>query len=283
MTALPLRILYVLPYVPSPVRVRPYELIRALARAGHYVTVAALADDFASAESLAELRRVCRAVHVVPHPKRQGMAQAALALFTPTPLWAAFCYSPAMHTRLRDLIATEPFDVAHVEHLRAAHFAPALAPLPLVFDAVDCVTALQKQLLAASGSPVSRLLAWEEWHKLRAYEPKVCRVFARITITSAHDAADLRGLDPALPPITVIPNGVDSAYFAPDPSVAPEPDMLIFSGKMSYAPNDDAARFLLTQILPPLRRLRPGVRVIVGGSKPSAALKRLAARTPGVP
>ena len=37
-----MRILFVAPYIPSPVRVRPYQWIRALARHGHRVRLVAL-------------------------------------------------------------------------------------------------------------------------------------------------------------------------------------------------------------------------------------------------
>ncbi len=283
MNANPLRILYVLPYVPSPIRVRPYQIIRALAHAGRRVTVVALADEFASDDAVAELRTFCDAVHVVPHPRARAVWQALRALPTPTPLWAAYCFSEAMEKTLRALVATGAFDVAHVEHLRAAHFARALAPLPTVFDAVDCITALRQQMMRnVAAPPVSRLLSWEEWGKLRAYEPRVYRSFGQVAISSEHDEAELRRLDGGLPPITVIPNGVDADYFCPDPRVAPEADTLVFSGKMSYEANHDAASFLLGEILPRLRQSRPGVKAILVGSAPSNALKALAARTGNV-
>ncbi|MBC7806033.1 MAG: glycosyltransferase, partial [Akkermansiaceae bacterium] len=278
-----MKILYVLPYVPSPIRVRPYQIIRALAQAGHRVTVAALADEFAAEDALAELRALCDALHIVPHSRTRGTWQALLALPAPTPLWAAYCYSEAMESKLRELVATNTFDVAHVEHLRAAHFAPALAPLPVVFDAVDCITALRKQMMRSSdGSLSSRLLSWAEWSKLRTYEPRVYRSFGQIVVSSEQDKTELRQLDAGSSPITVVANGVDAEYFHPNSDIHPEPDTVVFSGKMSYEANHDAASFLLQEILPRLRRSRPGTKVIVVGSKPSGALKALAARTGGV-
>ncbi|MBC8136344.1 MAG: glycosyltransferase [Fibrella sp.] len=279
-----MKILYVLPYVPSPIRVRPYQIIRALTQAGHGVTVAALADDsFASADALAELRTRCDAVHVVPHSRTQGAWQALLALPTPMPLWAAYCHSEALETRLCELVATGAFDVAHIEHLRAAHFVPSLAPLPIVFDAVDCITALRKQMMdSGNGSFSSRLLSWEEWRKLRTYEPRICRLFGQVVVTAEQDKVELQRLDPGSPPITVIANGVDADYFHPDPHIAPEPDTLVFSGKMSYEANQDAASFLLKEILPRLRQSRPRAKAIIVGSSPSRALKSLAVRTGGV-
>lgn len=259
---------------------RPWGIIRALTAAGYRVTVAALSDPFARPSDIRALRAVCDAVHIVAHDGRRAAARALLALPTPVPLAAAFCYSSPMNALLRRLAASGAFDVAHIEHGRAAHFAPFLAPLPLVFDAVDCLTALHKQMMHV-GSPSARLLAAEEWLKWRRYEPHICRRFAQIALTTETERAALLALTANLPPVTAIPNGVDGDYFHPA-GTAPEPDTVLFSGKMSYAANDDAAHLLLREILPRLRRLRPNVRVIVAGSEPTAALRALAARAGNV-
>lgn len=283
-----LRILFVAPYVPSPIRVRPYQFVRHLVKAGHEVTVAALSDGLESeAAAVAELREICREVHIVPHPKNRALLNCLTALPTPTPLWAAYCHSPQMARLLRELSSSGAFDVAHVEHLRAAHFASDLGRLPKVFDAVDCITALRRQMMDQSrkGTP-ARLLSWEEWAKLRRYEPRAYRPFARIVVTSQHDADALASLGNdsggggAFPPIEVIPNGVDLDYFRPDPAIPTERDTLVFSGKMSYLANDDAARFLLTQVLPRVKARRPQAKLLIVGSGPTSALRTLAARTP---
>ncbi len=279
-----MQVLFIAPYVPSLIRVRPYNFIRFLADLGHEITLVALGADGADVDARAAdaLRPFCRAVHVVPHPKRRAVAQSLLALPTPTPLWAAYCFSPALERLLSGLLAEATFDVAHVEHLRAAHFAKTLkGRLPLVYDAVDCIAELQRQLIGAPGRGLpGRAVSWEEHAKLRRYEPRVAGLFDRVLVTSSQDAACLQGLVPAEVtslPIEIIPNGVDLDYFRP-PASPPQASNLVFSGKMSYIANRDAALYFCTEIFPLVRRSCPDATLTLAGSGPPRELIAFAAR-----
>jgi hypothetical protein len=51
-----MRILYITPYVPSLIRVRPYNLIKYLSRRGHLVTVLSLQSTEREVKDADELR-----------------------------------------------------------------------------------------------------------------------------------------------------------------------------------------------------------------------------------
>ncbi len=279
-----MRILFVAPYVPSLIRVRPYQWIKSLTELGHAVTVVALGTDGPEqdAAALAALKPLCEAVHVVPHSKKRAALQCAVFLPTPLPLWAAYCRSPAMEHVLRRLLDTQTFDVAHCEHLRAAHFARVLdGHVPLVFDAVDCLTDLQQQMSRAPGRPLpARLVSWDEHRKLRRYEPRIAALFHQTLITSAHDAEALQSLvhrAGLTAQITVVPNGVDLDYFQPAPPDARIPLSVVFSGKMSYAANQDAALYFARAIWPLIRARYPEATLTLAGSGPRAEIRALGA------
>ncbi|MEG4801437.1 glycosyltransferase family 4 protein [Microcoleus sp. ARI1-B5] len=112
---------------------------------------------------------------------------------------------------------------------------------------------------------------------LARYEKRYCAKFSRIVATTSTDREQLLELlsppgrlrgeqDFFVPPIDVIPNGVDLTEF-PYRSIDPGGHNLIFAGAMNNLPNIDAARFLSLQILPPLQqRYRDATLTLVGAS-----------------
>ncbi|MBB6052778.1 glycosyltransferase [Armatimonas rosea] len=271
-----MKLLFVTPYVPSLIRVRTYQLLRHLARRGCKITLVALEDAPVSTASRAELAELCESVHLVPLEKPAAALRCIAALPSPKPLWVAYCDTPALRATVRRLVQAEQFDAAHVEHLRAASVRSALGDLPCVLDAVDCITALQRQMFDQGERLKDRALAGEEWLKLRRWEPRAYAGYDAIGVTSQYDATALQALG-TRPPLHVIPNGVDLDYFQPNPKLAPEPDTIIFSGKMSYRANDDAVLWFAAQLWPTLKRARPGLRWTIAGNEPSAAVRALAA------
>ena len=74
-----LKILFAAPYVPSEIRVRPYNFIKGLAQMGHSLTFIGLAGTYANEETIERLAKWCEnveeeasdypfwtAVHLVP-------------------------------------------------------------------------------------------------------------------------------------------------------------------------------------------------------------------------
>src|SRR5690606_26725862 len=96
----PVHILYVVPYVPNLIRVRPYQLLRALLRRGHRVT---LATVWTSAEERAEMEALAASGMDLIHagqPRWRSVSNGLGALFTPTPLQAVYSWQPRLAAQL---------------------------------------------------------------------------------------------------------------------------------------------------------------------------------------
>lgn len=269
-----MNILFVTPYIPSLIRVRPYNLLRALAARGHRVTLLALQPPSDAAEPLDALRAVCAAVHVVPHGRGRTLLNGLAALPSRTPLQAAYSRSAEFARRARAVIAAEPFDAAHVEHLRGALLADALDSLPVVFDSVDSIALLFEKVLKDAPTPKSRLLAALDLGRTRRFEGQLTARFAQVAVTSAADRAALvtLGCDPTR--VTVIPNGVDLDYFQPQ-DVERDPLRLVFTGKMSYHANVAAVEDLANTIMPLVWKHQPDANLQIVGKDPAPVIQAL--------
>ena len=154
-----MRILFVAPYIPSLIRVRPYNLIRALAAGGHNLHLVLLRPPEDRDVPIEPLQAAAEAVECFPLARFRTLVNAALALPGRLPLQAAYSRHPAAARRVRQLAASGRFDVLHVEHLRGAVLDPFGQHAPY----------LRQRLLAAL-----------DLARTRAYEAQVPFRFAHV-------------------------------------------------------------------------------------------------------
>ncbi len=292
-----MHILFISAYVPSPIRVRPYGFIRALARRGHHITLVcgANADD---RPALNALRDICARIITVHVSKAEMVQNALRALPGDLPLQAALSFGQRLREAIRAEDRSKRYDVAHIEHLRASALGYALLQTPAVLDSVDSISLLFERALRGSPSLKSRALALIDLARTRAYEARYLHHFEQVIVSSPEDAWALRTLHRHLcrstlhehcessenlpdhhdvqDSITVVPNGVDLDYFAPQP-VARDSATIVFSGKMSYHANEAAALHLVRDIMPLVWAHRPQTRVVIAGSAPPPPVRALAA------
>ena len=277
-----MNILFVVPYVPSLVRVRPYNLIRGLSARGHRVTVATIWTNQREREDARELEKHCTEVRAVYLSTWQSVTNALQAVATGEPLQVRYSWSTVLRDRGEAL--GPRMDVVHVEHLRGARYGlearPDLAATatPVIWDSVDCISDLFEQAVRTRRDVVGRAINRFELSRTHRYEGWAVTQFDRVLVSSSTDGASLERLAkaPVDGRVSVLPNGVDLDYFAAGDG-AREPDTVVFSGKMSYHANESAVLHLVRDIMPLVWAKRPGVRLVVVGKDPSKELLRLAA------
>lgn len=120
-----MRILYLTPYVPTPTRTRPYNLIKALARRGNSVTLLCVAqgegllDGRPSAReqaALEELRDLGIATYAIVLPRLRSLFNCLRTLTTAVPLQAVYCWSPALASLLKAELGLTPSRPTFVPH-----------------------------------------------------------------------------------------------------------------------------------------------------------------------
>ncbi len=285
----PEKLLFLTPQLPYPpdqgTAIRNYNLIKELS-SRYEVHLLCFADG-PSAEDLAHLRQLCRSVQTIPAPTRTLAQRAHSTLTSRLPDMGLRLESPAFHHHLAALLAAIPFDIVQVEGIEMAPYLLEVAahnPRPLlVFDDHNAEYVLQRRAFETDIRQPARWLAAGysliQWHKLRRYEREACLRADRVVAVSEADADALANLVGERE-ITVIPNGVDAAYWEPPEATVPLPraPAVVFTGKMDFRPNVDAMLWFHSQVFPLIQqRAGTPVHLYVVGKDPHPRLAPLVA------
>lgn len=279
-----MKIFFVSPYAPTPIRTRSLNFIRGLARRGHIVTLATVWENESERGALCELEQQGVCVLSARLSKPRVIWNIFSVLPTRAPVQSAYSWLPS----LQSLIANSPFDydLIHVEHLRGARYGLALKSwlaarqlkIPIVWDGVDCISHLFEQTIRSSRAAFAPWIARFELGRTRFYERRAVEQFDRVLVTSDADQTALERIAlPAREHISVVPIGVDLDYFAPLETLR-ESKVIVFSGKMSYHANATTAIYLAKEIMPRVWAKQPDVQLWLVGANPSRQIRQLTAR-----
>ncbi|WP_129628518.1 glycosyltransferase family 4 protein [Candidatus Oscillochloris fontis] len=296
-----MKILFLSPYPAYPPRgggaLRIWNLLRGLAQ-HHDITCLSFASDAAAVVALAPMRAHCRLATVIGPPPRSLAQRARATLTSRLPDLALRNAAPAYREALSRLLAAERFDLVHAASLEMADYGLLARQfgVPLIsLDQFNAEYLLQRRAALSdlrrgvAGTPRALLggvYSLVQWRKLVAYERRVVRDYDRVLVVSAEDQAALARLAPQAS-LHVIPNGVDTSYFAPHdppPPGLPRPfaartgeggSDLVFTATLDYRPNIDALVWFVQQVLPRIRAVQPAARFVVVGRAAGPAVRAL--------
>ncbi len=288
-----MRILFLAPYPPYPPRgggmLRIYNLLAGLAKR-HAVTCLTFAPNDDAAAALGPLRQVCRVETVAGPPQRRLARRATTTLASPLPDMALRNAAPAYAAALERLLATERFDIIQAESIEMASYGAlcqrAGNGATLILDEFNAEYVLQRRAaltnlprpgawLPRPAGLVGAAYSLIQWRKLAAYERRLTRMYDRVLAVSDEDRCALLHLNRAAD-LSVVPNGVDTAYFAPRLDAPPPPNAdLTFTGTLDFRPNVDAVTWFARVVLPLIREHRLDARFVVVGRNPAPNVRAL--------
>ena len=271
-----MNILYVCHRFPFPPKrggkIRPFNMIRHLSGSGHRVTVCSLVRSADEAEEGRGLAAHCEHFEMarVSEPAQALRMVARLPLRTPSSM--GYFYSPALARRVRELLASQRWDLIFVHCSSVAQYVEHVVGIPKILDFGDMDS--QKWLEYAHYKPFPLSLGYRlEGRKMLAAEQRLARRFDLCTTTTRAEWETLESYATGVA-TDWFPNGVDANYFCP--TDAPyDADTISFIGRMDYYPNQECmARFCAT-IWPQLRSRRPALKLLIVGADPSPEIRRL--------
>jgi sugar transferase (PEP-CTERM/EpsH1 system associated) len=277
------RVLYLCHRIPYPPnkgdKIRAFHQLRAMA-ARHEVDLFTLVDDGGDMAHREQLAQYCHQLTVARvHPK---LARLRALKFLPTqkPLTLPYFYSSELHTQVQRALIERSYDRIFVYCSAMAQYVGSVGQIPLMTDLVDVDSDKWTQYASFTRFPFSEIYR-REGRYLREYERRVCAQSSCVVVTTHREAKLVREIAPAAH-VQVVPNGVDTEYFdsavvAPDRTVP----SVVFTGDMSYFPNQEAVIYFAGKVLPLIRRSIPETRFLIVGRNPSRNVTQLQ-RVPGV-
>lgn len=215
-------------------------------------------------------RRVWVAAPPAPRPSA-GWA----APFTGWGPEALYVPSPQVAVLLSSEIDPADYDVIwDAGAVLLAQLPARWSGVPVVADLVDDMVLTFRRAMAVEPHWSKKLRLWKYAHIFGRFESECMRRAAHCVVVGDEDAASFARVSPQVP-VSVVANGVDTVYFAPDDT--PElPGRLVFEGTMSFPPNELAALFLVREIMPRVWASRPEASVALVGRDPPPAVLALA-------
>jgi sugar transferase (PEP-CTERM/EpsH1 system associated) len=220
-----------------------------------------------------------RLVTVEP-PRTYTFGNLVRGLVTRLPVHVWNQESAALRSLLRDLIRSDPIDLALIESTFMARYLDLLPDdVPSVVDThnIDSVT-FGRYVESLGHGPrrwyaaatAKRLESLEQWTFANVDAVWVCSDVER----------DLAARDARAGRVWTVPNGVDTDRFSPQGEKA-DPGSLLFFGRLDYFPNIDGLGFFANQVLPRIRATHPDVRLDIVGAGGADEIRQVVQATSG--
>lgn len=246
-------------------RIRSYHILRHLAvRARvHLVAFVDRAEEVEPAPELVALT----ASRTLIHRRKSRPRALAEAIASGRALSMAAFADPRFGRAVRAVTAAHPIAATYAFSGQMAQHIPA--DTRAIMDLVDVDSA--KFAAMAAGSRLAPLYRREA--RLLAAEERAVAARAHATLLVSEAEAALLRAGGATGQIEVVENGIDAGVFDPTGFPLSTEPLIVFTGQMDYAPNVEAARWLVERVLP---ILPPPARVAIVGRAPTPAVRALA-------
>ena len=275
------------PTLPWPLnmgsKIRVYHVLRELTRAGHEVTLLALAHEPYDSDDLEPLKTYCRELHVIPAKNRPRLQAAVKSIFSLKPYRVAKFESQKFRQAVAQTLQKN-YDILWVHFMETLAYVPQSYTrkkrLLLVLDQHNADERFW-ETYAREGWLWTRLFAKINLWQLRKFQTFALKRVDVIMSTSKEDADFTRTRLPnPATQVWVVPNGVDTESLR-QPDTAERKNCIIFCGSMDVLMNIDAVEWFARRIFPKVREAVSDAEFWIVGRNPVPKVKALAS-LPGV-
>lgn len=148
---------------------------------------------------------------------------------------------------------------------------------PVVADIIDDYMLDYWRRLNAATKMVDKVKYYKWYKTLCSYEREVFTRASSLVFASTPDAEacqrQVKNID-----CHVVSNGVDVDYYKALDNIEKDKDLIVFEGKMDFAPNEDGMLFFCAEVFPLIQKIRPQTKLRIVGKNPTPSIAALASK-----
>ncbi|MEO6454284.1 MAG: glycosyltransferase family 4 protein [Ginsengibacter sp.] len=256
---------------------RGYEVILSkqleLLSKNHSIDLVIFIEHDDKEDKLKSIRPLCNSIFTILLPKWKSIFNAGAGFFSKEPFQVRYYTSKKMSDQVNHLLQNNEYDVVIINLIRMAQYLPQGFKKPAILNMVDPLI-----------FNYERSLSWRPWYlrsilkleiaRLKSYEAEQVQRFSRIILIAQADIQDYKTLF-KIDHLDLVSYGIDLDYFKSDIAVKRTPGMIVITGNMGYAPNEDGVVFFCKNVFPLIVKKNPAANLWLVGTNPSAKVKKL--------
>jgi glycosyltransferase involved in cell wall biosynthesis len=271
-----MNILQIVPQIPYPpdngARIGIFNVTKHLALRGHNIVMFSLGTDRDTKQK--ELEEYCE-LYTVEKDTKTSFSGIVSNLFESTPYTILKYYSADVLRKLMNVSRVRKPDVVHVDHLHMAIYGKLLkqhCDVPIALREHNVEYVIWERFYKVQKNPFIKAYAYLQYEKVKQYERTMCGYYDRVFAITQDDEERLRRLNKSIK-TTVIPAGVDTAYFASKQTI--EEYSILFLGSLDWQANIDGLLWFIEKIFPLVLKQDLSVKLLIVGKNPVGKIMAL--------
>ena len=269
-----MKILVVLPRFPYPLekgdKLRAYHQIKSLSR-NNEIYLFCISHQRVAEDDISHVKSFCRDIEIVRPAKFIAYKNVLRNFISLKSLQIGYWDSVKARKAYKAFEKKVNPDVVYSQMVRTMPLV-SRSNKPKVMDFQDALSMNTERRMDQVGPGLMPWALHYEFKMLRSSEYNSFKIFDELVIISEPDSEAIPHMKNG--EIHIVPNGVDLDYYTPR-QCNKEYD-LVFCGNMQYAPNVNASKYLIEQVMPLVWAKFPQTTVMLAGASPKAAVKKLA-------
>lgn len=266
----------------SGVDLRNFHFLRALYK-NYNITLLVYGNGDINESKYKETINMCENIYIVPKKNISKYDKVLLelkSLVNKIPRRVLEYTSSILQKKINEILQNKKFDFIHCSTIFLFQNInnEIIDKYKIILDYNDCESLNLRRRMDKLNF-VKKIMHIPDYIILRNYETIAFKKVKNITCVSAVDAEIISKNANERNKIHDIPVGVDSDYYnynnSNDKSNNEDKSInLIFTGRMSYLPNQLAVHYIYNQLLPKLLDRYPSIKIYIVGSNPPNNIKK---------